>query len=178
MRLPSFSLRSAPAVLALFLTAPLPAVSSEREPGGSPVGSWQPRAYALAGGQELPVDGRIIFLARDDDGDSGEWTVVFFVTDDEGNPLRGSAEGGAWFRDGASLLLTHTIHLSAGESVASLPESPLSMELRSREEAYRNHREPCEFEVSGDRLTLFFPSGNSMRFARVKDLSFQEPGQR
>ena len=115
----------------------------------------------------MPVDGRITFLPAAPEGPSGEWSVVFFVTDGEGAPLRGSAEGGRWSRDGDSLLLTHTFHLSAGDAVGPLPAAPLSMALRSAEEADRNHREPCEVAVAGDRLTLFFPSGNSMTFTRV-----------
>lgn len=134
------------------------------------MGSWRPRAYRLAGARELPVDGRITFLASDGDGARGEWSVVFFVTGAEGAPLRGSAEGGRWSRDGSSLLLTHTFHLSGGEAAGPLPRAPLSMALRSAPEADRNHREPCEVEVVGDQLTLFFPSGNSMTFSRVTDI--------
>ena len=131
------------------------------------VGTWRPRAYRLDAGAELPVDGRIVFLAGTDDTRSGEWFVNFFVTGEDGEALRGSAEGGAWSRDGESLLLTHQFHLSAGEAAGPLPAAPLAMALRSAEEADRNHREPCEVAVEGNRLTLSFPSGNSMTFERV-----------
>lgn len=134
------------------------------------VGSWRPRAYRLAAGAELPVDGRIVFLAGSDDGSRGEWSVTFFVTGEDGAAVRGSAEGGEWSRDGRSLLLTHQFHLSAGGPAGPLPEAPLAMAIRSAAEANANHREPCEVTVEGDLLTLHFPSGNSMTFERVETL--------
>ncbi len=134
------------------------------------VGSWRPRAYRLAAGAELPVDGRIVFLARSDDGSRGEWSVTFFVTGEDGAAVRGSAEGGAWSREGGSLLLTHQYHLSAGDAAGPLAAAPLAMAMRSAEEADANHREPCEVTVEGGLLTLFFPSGNSMTFERVEGL--------
>ena len=151
-------------------------------PGGAPdsaavrptpdpiVGSWRPREYRLAAGETLPVDGRIVFLARSDDPGRGEWSVTFFVTGGDGAAVRGSAEGGEWSRDGRSLLLTHRFHLSAGAAAGPLPETPLAMAFRSAEEAARNHREPCEVTVEDGLLTLYFPSGNSMTFGRVEAL--------
>ena len=128
-------------------------------------GAWRPRIYRIGGESpaELPVDGRIRF----DPGSPGEWFVVFFVTGAEGEPKRGSAEGGQWFREGESLVLTHAWHLSIGEAVHPLPEAPLRMALRPLAEAAESHREPCRAEVDGDRLTLFFPSGTSMSFVRT-----------
>ena len=111
-----------------------------------------------------------MFLARSDDGGSGEWSVTFFVTGEDGAAVRGSAEGGEWSRDGRSLLLTHQFHLSAGGAAGPLPEAPLAMAFRSAAEAARNHREPCEVTVEGKVLTLYFPSGNSMTFERVEGL--------
>ena len=134
------------------------------------VGIWRPREYRLAAGETLPVDGRITFLANRDDAQSGEWSVVFFVTGEDGAAVRGSAEGGEWSRDGRSLLLTHQFHLSAGAAAGPLPEAPLAMAFRSAAEAARNHREPCEVTVEGGVLTLYFPSGNSMTFERVEAL--------
>ena len=134
------------------------------------VGSWRPRAYRLEGGEELPVDGRIVFVASREDGGSGEWFVAFFVIGEDGSTLRGSAEGGEWSRDGRSLLLTHQYHLSAGEAAGPLPAAPLAMALRSAAEAADNHREPCDVTVDENLLTLFFPSGNSMTFERVEGL--------
>lgn len=139
---------------------------------GALLGAWRPREYRLAGGEVLPVDGRIVFLGEEG-ASEGEWLVVFFVPGDggdaegSGTPLRGSAEGGQFFRDGETLTLTHAYHLSAGEAVGPLPEAPLRMAARSIREAAERHREPCRFTIAGDRLTLFFPSGNSMVFSRV-----------
>ena len=134
------------------------------------VGAWRPHVYRLAAGAELPVDGRIVFLASQDDGRRGEWFVNFFVTGEDGAAVRGSAEGGAWSREGRSLLLTHEFHLSAGEAAGPLPAAPLAMAFRSAEEAAANHQEPCEVTVEDGLLTLFFPSGNSMAFERVEAL--------
>ena len=141
---------------------------------GALLGAWRPREYRLAGGEVLPVDGRIVFLGEEGAAE-GEWLVVFFVPgggdggepEGSGTPLRGSAEGGQFFRDGETLTLTHAYHLSAGEAVGPLPEAPLRMAARSMREAAERHREPCRFTIAGDRLTLFFPSGNSMVFSRV-----------
>lgn len=129
------------------------------------VGAWRPRTYRIGGESpvELAVDGRIRF----DPGTPGEWFVLFFVTGEDGAPRRGSAEGGQWFRDGETLVLTHAWHLSLGEVVAPLAAAPPRMALRSFAEAAEGHREPCRVEVDGDRMTLFFPSGNSMTFLRA-----------
>lgn len=151
--------------------AAFPSVSPQSPDAPDPiVGTWRPRVYRLAAGAELPVDGRIVFLARRDDGSRGEWSVTFFVTGEAGEAVRGSAEGGAWSREGRSLLLTHEFHLSAGEAAGPLPAAPLAMALRPAEEAAVNHQEPCEVTVESDMLTLFFPSGNSMMFERVEAL--------
>lgn len=156
--------------------APEPAAGARpaaaRQSGEGLLGSWRPREYRLEGGAVLPVDGRIVFLGEEG-ASEGEWMVVFFVTGGDpgtaassGAALRGSAEGGQFFRDGDTLTLTHAYHLSAGEAVGALPEAPLRMAMRSFPEAAENHREPCRFTVEGGRLTLFFPSGNSMVFER------------
>lgn len=116
---------------------------------------------------ELSVDGRIRFDPGSDGDGPGEWFVLFFVTGDDGAPRRGSAEGGEWFREGETLVLTHAWHLSVGDAVGPLPGAPLRMALRSFAEASEGHREPCRVEVEGDRMTLLFPSGNSMAFVRA-----------
>ena len=180
-RPPCLVLFAASALLSLGLTVPLAAgasgpanvnsVSPQSSAAPDPiVGSWRPREYRLAAGETLPVDGRIVFLARSDDGGRGEWSVTFFVTGEDGAAVRGSAEGGEWSRDGRSLLLTHQFHLSAGGAAGPLAAAPLAMAIRSAEEANANHREPCEVTVEGGLLTLFFPSGNSMTFERVEAL--------
>lgn len=183
-----------PAVLAAAVCLPLlagpggavpgnavPAGASSGRPQGAPpeadsiLGQWRPREYRLRDGGTLPVDGRISFHRPDGAAEgegpegetTGEWFVLFFVTGGDGEPLRGSAEGGRFSREGESLLLTHTYHLSAGAAVGPLAETPLALALRTEAEAAENHREPCRVEISGRELTLFFPSGNSMAFHRV-----------
>ena len=75
----------------------------------------------------------------------------------------GSAEGGIYTLDGSSLVFTHHYNLSFGHAVPGLPATPLTMRIADGEQAAS---EPCELELDGDRLTIRFPSGNSMTFLR------------
>ncbi len=118
-------------------------------------GAWRPEIYTLKDGAQHPVDGLIFFSEKD-------WTVLFFVTVN-GEPRRGSAEGGTYTLEGNRLVFTHLYDLSAGQAVAGLPESPLSMQLKDKKTAAT---EPCEVELAFDRLTLRFPTGNTMTFRR------------
>lgn len=138
-------------VLALALLVPCAAGAQDIR------GAWRPELYVMKDGTELPVDGRIFFTERD-------WTVLFFVTE-EGEPRRGSAEGGTYRLEGENLEFTHRYHLSAGEAMASLPEAPLRMSIATAADAAR---EPCRVVLSGERLTIFFPSGNRMEFQRSR----------
>ena len=124
------------------------------------VGSWRPREYRLAAGEALPVDGRIVFLARSDDGSSGEWSVTFFVTGEDGAAVRGSAEGGGWSREGRSLLLTHQYHLSAGDAAGPLAAAPLAMALRSAwHRSIRDRETLTAGSQFSEQLTFYaFPS--------------------
>lgn len=119
-------------------------------------GAWRPEVYVLEDGAELTVEGRIFFTEAD-------WMVLFFVTDDDGEPRRGSAEGGTYRLEGDRLEFTHHYHLSAGEAFASLAEAPLRMSIAGSNEAAR---EPCRVELGEDVMTIHFPSGNRMRFRR------------
>ena len=118
-------------------------------------GAWVPTSYVLDDGTRHTVDGRIFFAASD-------WTVLFFVTED-GAARRGSAEGGTYETSGNQLVFTHLYHLSVGEAMDGLPESPLRMNRTSAADAAR---EDSRFEIEGERLTIFFPSGNRMEFRR------------
>ncbi len=119
-------------------------------------GSWHPESYVLADGSELSVTGLIFFTDED-------WTVLFFVEDENGVPKRGSAEGGTYTLEGEDLVFRHLYHLSAGEAVASLEPSPLRMSVKKAEQATE---EPCRVDLRGDRMTIHFPSGNRMEFAK------------
>ena len=119
-------------------------------------GAWNPESYTLKDGSEYSVSGFIFFTKTD-------WTVLFFVEDEEGNVRRGSAEGGTYTIDGDRLTFTHFYNLSAGDALGSLAASPLRMSVREAAEAAT---EPCDVEVSETSLTISFPSGNRMVFAR------------
>lgn len=121
-------------------------------------GAWIPTGYVLADGVRHAVDGRIFFTGAD-------WTVLFFVIRD-GEARRGSAEGGTFEVDGDRLVFSHLYHLSAGEAMEGLPESPLRMNLTAAADAAR---EDSRFQVQGDRLIIDFPSGNRMEFRRSGD---------
>ena len=123
---------------------------------GQILGAWNPESYALKDGTEYKVSGLIFFTETD-------WTVLFFVEDEDGNVRRGSGEGGTYTLEGARLTFTHYYHLSAGDAVGSLAASPLRMSVRKAAEAAV---EPCEVEVGEASMTIRFPSGNRMVFAR------------
>ena len=119
-------------------------------------GAWQVESYILENGTELDVTGLIFFSESD-------WTVLFFVVDDEGEPRRGSGEGGDYRIEGDQLEFTHFYHLSTGEAFGGLPAAPLRMNVASKEDAAA---EPCRVEVGETEMTIFFPSGNQMTFIR------------
>ncbi|MDX1396564.1 MAG: hypothetical protein R3195_19445 [Gemmatimonadota bacterium] len=117
-------------------------------------GSWDAREYVLASGATHQVRGQIHFSASD-------WLVLFFVMDGE-RAARASAEGGSYMLEGDRLTFEHLHHLSVGDALEGLPESPLRMETR----AAAGPLEPARAVVENDRLTLHFPSGNRMTFVR------------
>ena len=119
-------------------------------------GAWQPERYLIKDGGELAVTGQIFFAEND-------WTVLFFVLDDQGQPTRGSGEGSTYTLHNDSLTFTHLYHLSAGKATGSLAESPLRMEIHDATDA---DTEPCTIDLNGERLTIYFPSGNTMTFRR------------
>ena len=119
-------------------------------------GAWHAHEYILQQGHQHDVE-RLIFFTESD------WTVLFFVTGEDGEPRRGSAEGGTYTLEGDRLVFTHGYNLSFGESVAGLAAAPLTMRIAGDTEAAQ---EPCTAELEGDSLILRFPSGNSMTFVR------------
>ena len=119
-------------------------------------GAWRAETYVLANGVSHTVDGMIFFTATD-------WTVLFFVLDQEGVGRRGSGEGGSYALEGDRLTFRHRYNLSAGEEMEGLPASELRMQIR---DAADEAVEPCTIELSEERLTIHFPSGNRMMFSR------------
>ena len=122
-------------------------------------GAWNAESYALRDGAEHRVEGRIFFTESD-------WQVLFFVMDGD-EPRRGSGEGGRYTFDGETLTFEHLHHLSIGEAMDGLPASDLTMTARSGD----GPLEPTGVRLEGDRLTLEFPSGNTMSFDRVSESS-------
>jgi len=119
-------------------------------------GGWETEKYLLNGGIEHPLKGRIFFTDR-------EWTVLFFVIGSDSAPKRGSAEGGTYTLSGDRLVFTHRYHLSFGDAMQGLAESPKRMSVQENAGA---PNEPCAVELKGEVLTIRFPSGNRMTFRR------------
>jgi hypothetical protein len=142
------------AMLALALLLPIGSAAQAQE-SGSLMGSWAAQTYTLAGGEEHPLRGRIFFTGA-------EWQVLFFVLGGEGEPRRGSGEGGAYTTDGAQLVFLHSFNLSAGDSLLGLAASPLRLSINAEPSP-----EPTHFAIDDDVLTVFFPSGNEIRFRRA-----------
>jgi hypothetical protein len=136
-------LRIAQAALAVAtLSAPLAAESRV-------AGAWHPEVYTLEDGTVQEVTGLIFFTDRD-------WTVLFFTLDGRGGLTRGAGEGGTYTLEANRLVFTHLYHLSGGST-------PLKMSVKSPGEA---EVEPCRIELEGEALTIYFPSGNKMRFRK------------
>jgi hypothetical protein len=119
-------------------------------------GAWHADTYILKSGQHYPAKGLIVFTRS-------EWLVLFFVTPDGKTPRRGSAEGGSYTLTERALVFTHLYNLSSGQAIEGLPESPLRMEVH---DAAGAPTEPSRVELSADRMTIHFPSGNSLIFRR------------
>lgn len=137
------------ALVALMMLATPPAADPDVR------GGWHTELYELATGERHSVKGLIVFTAN-------EWSVTFFFTPDGQAPQRAVAEGGTYTLDGSTLALKHLYRFSAGTAAPGLPESPLRMEV-DRQEA---PLEPIAVKVEVERLTLSFPSGNTMTFRR------------
>jgi len=119
-------------------------------------GAWRAETYVLAGGASHRVDGAIVFT-------ESAWQVVFFVLDEDGVAHRGSAEGGLYTLEGDRLTFRHRYNLSIGDDMEGLPASELRMQIQDAAEVL----EPSTIDLSARRLTIFFPSGNRMVFARI-----------
>lgn len=119
-------------------------------------GGWQAETYTLKTGERHSLKGQIVFTATD-------WSVTFFVIPAGQAPQRAAAEGGTYTLDGTSLVLKHLYDFSAGAALPGLPESPMKMTVQDRQTA---SAEPVTVTVDIERLTLAFPSGNTMSFRR------------
>ena len=117
-------------------------------------GAWKARVYRLASGPVHTVRGHIFFA-------DAEWQVLFFVMND-GEPRRGSGEGGTYTLKGDQLTFEHHYLLAAGDEMPGLPATSLRMEARDG----TGPSEPTRIELTDEQLILHFPSGNSMEFTR------------
>ncbi len=119
-------------------------------------GGWNAELYSLKTGERHPVKGLIVFTATD-------WSVTFMVTPDGQPPQRAAAEGGTYTLDGTTLVLRHLYNFSTGSAVPGLPARPMRMTVQDRASA---PLEQVTVTVDVERLTLSFPSGNTMTFRR------------
>jgi hypothetical protein len=134
-------------------------VGSERpspEGQSSIAGTWKIDRYVLRDGRTPRVDGSILFT------ESG-WAVLLFIVDEDGEPRRGSGEGGTYTVDGDRLTFSHRYNMSGGEAIEGYDASDWSLTLREPEAAVS---EACTIELTADRLTIHFPSGNRLEFSR------------
>ena len=136
-------------------SGPPEAADSEATAPSALAGAWDALEYRLAGGAAHPLRGQIFFTDSD-------WTVLFFVLDDSGEPRRGSAEGGTYTLTGDQLVFTHLYNFSQGAEMEGLPAADLRMTARSGD----GPTEPSRITRSGEDLTIHFPSGNEMVFRR------------
>ena len=125
---------------------------------GNPlIGGWKADHYYLKDGSSYPLLGQILFTRKN-------WTVLFIVVKD-GKPQRGSGEGGDYTVDGNKVVfIHHYIASTPAPAIAGLTEQPLrAMEWD------KLVVEASTFDVQGDRMTLFMPSGNRLTWTRTSD---------
>lgn len=145
-----------PVLLAILSTLAL-ALAPPAAPTLDIRGAWHPETYTLKDGTRHPVQGLIVFTERD-------WIVVFLVVPDGLTPKRASGEAGTYTLAGQELVFSHLYNLSGGDAVAGLPADPFQMNLHDAASA---PAEKCTAEIVGRRLTIRFPSGNTMTFTRA-----------
>jgi hypothetical protein len=143
-------------VAAFVVLACPPGLAQSRAAGLDLRGGWQAELYTLKTGERHVVTGLIVFTAT-------EWGVTFFVTPDGQAPQRASAEGGTYTLDGTKLVLTHLYNFSTGGALPGLPASPMQMTVHG---GTAPSLEQVTVSIDAERLTLAFPSGNTMVFRR------------
>jgi hypothetical protein len=152
------------AVLAMFLLAGLISPPSHSETQAPPalmrvvanplIGGWKADTYFLKDGSNYPLVGQILFTEK-------TWSVLFIVMKD-GKSQRGSGEGGEYTVEGNHVTFIHHFMIStAAPEIPGLKEQP----MRALEWDKANV-EVSTFEVAGDRMTLFMPSGNRLTWTR------------
>jgi hypothetical protein len=122
--------------------------------GNSLVGGWKADHYYLKDGSSYPLLGQILFTRNN-------WTVLFIVVKD-GKPQRGSGEGGDYTVDGNKVVFVH--HYVASTAAPAI--TGLKEQAARALEWEPSHAESSTFDIQGDRLTLFMPSGNRLTWTR------------
>lgn len=110
-------------------------------------GVWTTETYVV-GGKETSVDG-VLFLTR------GQWSTLYFVPGEQG-PWA-SAEAGRFTCDGQTLTFHHRLVFQGGGGRS----------LQIDQHAAREER--CRVTCADDRLTIDFPSGNTLHLRRVAE---------
>ena len=105
-------------------------------------------------GEEISVTGQIFFSDKN-------WQVLFFVLNENGDPVRASAEGGDYLLEQDNLTFYHLYNYSVDDLNVSSKLEVFNQENR-REEL-------CRIKLVGEDLTIYFPSGNSMIFKKISD---------
>ena len=122
----------------------------------SPVlkGTWRPEKYVIKNSEELSVTGQIFFSDKN-------WQVLFFVLNENGDPVRASAEGGDYLLEQENLTFYHLYNYSVDDRNASSRLKVFNQENKQEE--------LCRIKLVGEDLTIYFPSGNSMIFKKISD---------
>jgi len=141
-------------IISLGMHASRASQSASPEPAGPLIGGWQAEHYYLKDGSNYPLLGQILFTEKN-------WMVIYIVVKD-GKPQRGSGEGGDYIVNGNNVTFVHHYIVSTpADAIAGLG----AQQLR----AFKWDKELVEastFEVKGDRMTLFMPSGNRLTWTR------------
>jgi hypothetical protein len=143
-------MRASIRALGFLLVVAVPCVANDLR------GGWRADSYVLKSGEVHDVEGIMVFS-------DSEWSVTYFVKDDEGKPQRGAGEGGPYTLDGDELVLTRDYLVIAGNELEELREIPLRFDIPAVKDPVV---EVCTVEFIGDRIVIEFPSGNKMGFRR------------
>ncbi len=117
-------------------------------------GTWRPELYVMKDSDELSVTGQIFFSDKN-------WQVLFFVLNENGDPVRASAEGGDYILEQDNLTFYHLYNYSGNDQNA-----PSMLRVFNQE---TKQEESCTIKLVGENLTIYFPSGNSMIFKKISD---------
>jgi hypothetical protein len=136
------------------ITGIAPGESPFKVPENPLIGGWLAQSYYLKDGTEYPLLGQILFTRSN-------WTVLYIVVVD-GKPQRGSGEGGEYTADENAVTFVH--HYIASTPAPSVPGLKAQPQRTWQWEPAVT--EASSFEIKGDQLTLFMPSGNRLTWVR------------